>query len=163
MQDITRRAALKGTAAVAAVVAPLAVIPFRATAEDAKVFALIEERGRQLEIEDAARIRWNRAVRSLTPPELRGVDILDIWAPRYEEADKAFKEICERPEIKTLFAETRRQEETRRGLEKRLAETPARTLEGIHAKFQDAIERGGHLDDIAQSAVDDLKRLVGEV
>ncbi len=43
----------------------------------------------------------------------------------------------------------------------RLTETPARTLEGIHAKFQDAIKRGRHLDDITLSAVDDLGRLVG--
>ena len=162
--QITRRAALKGGAAIAALGAPLAVIPFRATAEDAEVFALIEKRGRQLEIERAASIRWGKAVRSLTPPELRGVDIFDS---RWEEADKAFLEVCERPEIKTLFAEADRQKETRRGLENRLAETPASTLAGIHAKFQDAIrvgQRGRYLDhEIALSAVDDVARLVGGV
>ena len=165
--QITRRAALKGTAAVAVLGAPLAVIPFRATAEDAEVFALIEERGRQLEIEHAARIRCGRAARSLMPPELRGVDLFDIFDSRWKEADKAFKEIYERPEIKTLFAETQRQKETGRDLENRLVETPASMLAGIHAKFQDAIkvgQRGRYLNgDIALSAVDDLARLVGRV
>ncbi len=165
--QITRRAALKGGAAVAALGAPLAVIPFRATAEDAEVFALIEERGRQLEIEHAARIRCGRAARSLMPPELRGVDLFDIFDSRWKEADKAFKEIYERPEIKTLFAETQRQKEICRSLKNRLAETPASTLAGIHAKLQDAIrvgQRGRYLDDeIALSAVDDLARLVERV
>ena len=160
--QITRRAALKGTAAVAVLGAPLAVIPFRATAEDASVFALIEERGRQLEIEQVARIRWGKAVKSLMPSELQGVDILES-----PEANETFMEICERPEIKTLSAETRRQEETRRGLENRLVETPASTLAGIHAKFQDAIKvgrRGRYLHDgIALSAADDVARLAARV
>jgi hypothetical protein len=169
MRKITRRAALKGTAAVAAVSAlgaPLAVIPLRATAEDAEVFALIEKRGCQLKIERAASIRCVKAATSLMPPELRAVDTADSSNPRWREANIVFFEICKRPEIQTLFDERRRQDETCRGLEKRLAETPASTLAGIHAKLQDAIgvgHRGRYLHEkIALSAADDVARLVGQ-
>ena len=53
-----------------------------------------------------------------------------------------------------------------RAVVERLAETPASTLAGIHAKFQDAIKvgrRGGRYlnDEIALSAADDVARLVG--
>jgi hypothetical protein len=41
----------------------------------------------------------------------------------------------------------------------RLAETPANTLEGINAKLQVSMKSGRNTD-IAQSAADDLDRLV---
>ncbi len=109
MQEITRRAALRGGTAVAcAAAAGMVAAPVLAAQSnpDARVFALIEKRGHQLEIEHAARIRCGRSVRSLMPPELRGVDLFDIFDSRWKEANKVFMEIHERPEIKTLFAET---------------------------------------------------------
>ena len=130
---LTRRAALRGGTAVAcAAAAGMVAAPVLAVqgSPDARVFALIQERGCQLEIEDAARIRCGKAVRSLMPPELRGVDLFDIFDSRWKEADKVFLEIHERPEIKTLFAETRRQDEICRSLKNRIAETPASPLSG---------------------------------
>ncbi len=66
----------------------------------------------------------------------------------------------------TLSAEEDRLKDGCKAVVERLAETPARTLEGIHAKFQYAIKGGGRDrcldDDIALSAVDDVARLIGE-
>ncbi len=58
-----------------------------------------------------------------------------------------------------LFNEHDQRQETRRGLGDRLAETPANTLEGINAKLQVSMKSGRNTD-IAQSAADDLDRLV---
>ena len=160
--QITRRAALKGGAAVAAVAAPLAVIPFRATAEDAEVFTLIEEHGCAVRLIKAAEGRWYEAFTEALPPHLRAVGFRDT-----SDKDRAlFNEVLERPSIHALYAETRHLEHGRKVVVERLAETPASTLAGIHAKLQDAIrvgQRGRYLDDeIALSAADDLARLVGE-
>ncbi len=160
MQDITRRAALRGTAAVAAVAAAgMVATPVLAAQSnpDARVFALIEEHGAAARLSKAAWRRWYKAIQEALPPRLRG-DKLSTMS--HKDLD-LFHEIVGRPSIKALSAEEDRLKDGCKAVVERLTETPARTLEGIHAKFQDAIKRGGHLGDIAQSAVDDLGRLVG--
>ncbi len=160
--QITRRAALKGTAAVAVLGAPLVAIPFKATAEDAEVFALIEEHGCAVRLIKAAEGRWFEAFQEAIPPHLRAIGFRDT-----SREDRAlFNEVLERPSIHALYAETRHLEHGRKVVVERLAETPASTLAGIHAKLQDATRVGRrgrylHHDDIALSAVDDLARLAG--
>ena len=63
-----------------------------------------------------------------------------------------------------LGAERDRRREAWRSLENRLAETPANTLKGIHAKLQASNRGKGYRfnDDLALSATDDLARLVRE-
>ena len=102
MQDITRRAALQGTAAVAAVAvsvaAPLAVIPFRATAEDAEVFALIEERSYAIARVKTAEGHWYGAVQEALAwrPHLRDTKLLDM-----SREDRALLEdILSRPDLR---------------------------------------------------------------
>ncbi len=69
--------------------------------------------------------------------------------------------------MEALFAEKRRLKDECKAVVERLAETPASTLAGIHAKLQAAIgqgRKGRYLDDtIALSAVDDVARLAAGV
>ena len=128
------------------------------TNPDARVFVLIEEHGTAARLERAAWRRWYKAVQEALPPRLRG----DGFNNASRKDIDLLIEVTERPSIEALSAEEERLEDGCKAVVERLTETPAHTLEGIHAKFQDAIKRGGHLDDIAQSAVDDLGRLVGK-
>ncbi len=128
------------------------------TNPDARVFALIEEHGAAARLLKASRRRRHKAVQEALPLRLRG----DKFSNMSHKDINLLIEVTERPSITALSAEEDRLKDGCKAVVERLTETPARTLEGIHAKFQDAIERGGHLDDIAQSAVDDLERLVGE-
>ena len=161
MQEMTRRAALRGTAAVAAVsAAGMVAAPVLAVQSnpDARVLALIEEHGTAARLSKAAWRRWREVVHEALGPRLQPAKYSDM-SP--EDRD-LFHEILGRHGTTPLSDEAQRLEDECKAVVERLAETPARTLEGIHAKFQDAIKRGGHLGDIAQSAVDDLGRLVGE-
>ena len=161
---LTRRAALKGGTAVACAAAAGMVAAPALAAEsnpDARVFALIEERATAAHLVKAAEDRWFEAFQEALPPHLRAVGFRDT-----SREDRAlFNEVLGRPSIEALSAERRRFEDECKAVVERLAETPASTLEGIHAKFQDAIQsgrRGRYLNrDIALSAVDDLARLAG--
>ncbi len=159
MQEITRRAALRGGTAVAcAAAAGMVAAPVLAAQSnpDARVFALIEEHGAAARLLKASGRRWYEAVQEALPLRFRGDKLSSLGRKDLD----LLHEILGRPSITALSAEERRLEDGCKAVVERLTETPARTLEGIHAKFQDAIERGGHLGDIAQSAVDDLGRLV---
>ena len=160
---LTRRAALRGGTAVAASAA-VGMVAAPAAAEDGEVFALVEERGRARKLQNVASGRWREAVKSLMPPGLR---MTDVFEPGSDGgAMGAYIEIAARPEIKALSAEMGRREDVRQGLSKRLAATPARTLEGIHAKLQASILVGeggrGINTAIALSGADDLARLIGK-
>ncbi len=165
MKKITRRAALRGGTAVAcAAAAGMVAAPVLAAQSnpDARVFALIEEHGAAARLLEAARRRWYEAVQEALPLRLRDDKLSNM---RGKDID-LFHEVLERPSITALFAEEDRMKDGCKAVVERLAETPARTLEGIHAKFQDAIKGGGRDrcldDDIALSAVDDVARLIGE-
>jgi hypothetical protein len=129
---------------------------------DARVFALIEEHGAAARLLRVADRRWRKAFQEALPLRLRGDKLSSLGRKDID----LFKEVIERPSIKALFAEEKRLKDGCKAVVERLAETPARTLEGIHAKFQDAIKRDGRDrcldDDIALSAVDDVARLIGE-
>ncbi len=162
MRSVTRRTALKGTGAVIAVTA--ASVPMLAAQSnpDARVFALIEEHGCAAR---AIKVAWDRfrlAAREALPPRLLNTNYLD----RSREDQDLFSDILSRPGLKALSKPAQRLEDDCKAVVERLAKTPASTLEGIHAKFQDAIKvgwQGRYLkDNIALSAVDDLARLVGE-
>ncbi len=140
-----------------ALAAPLAVIPLRTKAEDGEVFGIVEEWRCELEFEHAALTHWNEAISALMPSGLR--ETLD--ALKLAEGRKAFWEIVKRPEIVDLGAEYDRRREARLGLGNRLVETPATTLSGINAKMKVSMKTGRNTD-IAQSAADDLERLVRE-
>ena len=129
---------------------------------DARVFALIEEHGCAAR---AIKVAWDRfrlAAREALPPRLLNTNTLDLS----REDQDLFNDILSRPDLKALSNPAQRLEDECKAVVERLAKTPAGTLEGIHAKLQDAIKvgwRGRYLDDdIALSAVDDLARLVGE-
>ena len=158
---LSRRAALKGGTAVACVAAAGVVVaaPVAATPDDGEIYHLIEERGHRFELDRAARHRWRKAVISLLSPDLQWADI-----SKSSEGLEKYFEICGRPEIKALSDERDRRKEAWRGLENRLAETPANTLKGIHAKLQASKRGKGYRfnDDLARSAADDLARLVKE-
>ncbi len=162
---LTRRAALKGGTAVACAAAAGMVAAPALTAQsnpDARVFALIEERAAAAHLVKAAEDRWFEAFQEALPPHLRAVGFRDT-----SDQDRAlFNEVLGRPSIEARWFEKRRLEDECKAVVERLAETPASTLEGIHAKFQDTIKvgwRGRYLHhDIALSAVDDLAHLVGE-
>ncbi len=129
---------------------------------DARVFALIEEHGAAARLLRVAGRRWRKAFQEALPLRLRGDKLSSLGRKDID----LFKEVIERPSIKALFAEEERLKDGCKAVVERLAETPARTLEGIHAKFQYAIKGGGRDrcldDDIALSAVDDVARLIGE-
>ena len=165
MQEITRRAALRGGTAVAcAAAAGMVAAPVLAAqgSPDARVLALIEEHGAAARLSKAAWRRWYKAIQEALPLRLRG----DKFSNMSHQDIDLLTEVFKRPGIKALSAEEQRLGDGCKAVVERLAETPARTLEGIHAKFQDAIKGGGRDrcldDDIALSAVDDLERLVGE-
>ena len=138
-----------------AIAAPLAVIPLRTKAEDGEIYHLIEERGYQFELECAAESRWREAVQSLMPADFQ-------WSTALQspETVEEYLEICRRPEIDALFAESDRRRKVCLGLGNRLAETPATTLSGINAKMKVAMKAGRNTA-IARSAADDLERLAG--
>jgi hypothetical protein len=130
---------------------------------DARVFALIEERAAAAHLVKAAEDRWFEAFQEALPPHLRAIGFRDTS----REDRVLFGEVLGRPSIDALSAETQRLEDECKAVVERLAKTPASTLEGIHAKFQDATKVGRrgrylHHDDIALSAVDDVARLLGE-
>ena len=156
--NITRRNALRGGTAVALSTAA-GVVVAAATPDDGEIYRLIEERGHQFKLERAADGRWREAVEALMPADFQ-------WGPVQTSAkdmEEYFK-VCRRPEIEALFDETHRREEAWLGLENRLAETPANTLKGIHAKLQAANRWEGYRfnNDLTRSATDDLARLVRE-
>ncbi len=160
---LTRRAALKGGSAVAcAAAAGMVAAPVLAPQSnpDARVFALIKERGCAARLIEVARDRWGLAAKNALQPRLWNTEFFDMSR---EDQDLYF-DILSRPDLKALSNQTQRLEDECKSVVKRLAETPASTLEGIHAKLQDAIKtgwRGRYLDDdIALSAVDDLARMV---
>ncbi len=139
----SRRAALKG----------------ETTAEDGEVFGLVEEWWQQLKSEHAALTRILEATQPFLPPGLQTTGDAFLLA----EGRAALMEAFQRPEIVALCTEHDQQQETRRGLGDRLAETPANTLAGINAKLKVAMKTGRNTD-IARSAandLDDLDRLVG--
>ncbi len=129
---------------------------------DARVFALIEEHGAAARLLKASGRRWYEAVQEALPLRLRD----DKFSSLGHKDIDLLTEALERPSIKDLYAEEERLKDGCKAVVERLAETPARTLEGIHAKFQYAIKGGGRDrcldDDIALSAVDDVARLIGE-
>ena len=165
MKKITRRAALRGGTAVAcAAAAGMVAAPVLAAqgSPDARVLALIEEHGAAARLLKASARRRHKAVQEALP--------LRFWDDKsssmsHKDID-LLTEVVRRPSIKALVAEEARLEDGCKAVVERLTETPARTLEGIHAKFQDAIKGGGRDrcldDDIALSAVDDVARLIGE-
>ncbi len=164
MQEITRRTALRGGTPVAcAAAAGMVAAPVLAAQSnpDARVFALIEEHGAAARLLEASWRRWYEAFQEALPLRLRG----DKFALLRHKDFDLFHEILGRPSITALSAEEQRLEDGCKAVVGRLTGTPARTLEGIHAKFQDAIKGGGRDrcldDDIALSAVDDVARLIG--
>ena len=162
---LTRRAALKGGSAVACVAAAgMVAVPVLAAQRnpDTRVFALIEEHGGAARRIRVAKSRFREVFREALPPHLRDIGFLDMSG---QDRDLWY-EVVRRPSLQPFFAESRRLNDECKAVVERLGETPASTLEGIHAKFQDATKvgrRGRCLDDeIALSAVDDLARLLGE-
>ncbi len=160
---LTRRAALKGGTAVAcAAVAGTVAAPVLAAQSnpDARVFALIEEHGAATRVIEVAWDRWRLAAKNALPPRLLNTNYLDLS----REDQDLFSDILSRPDLKALSNPARRLEDECKAVIERPAKTPASTLEGVHAKLQDAIKtgwRGRYLDDdIALSAVDDLARMV---
>ncbi len=137
--NITRRNALKGDT----------------TAEDGEVFGLVEEWWQQLKSEHAALTRTHEAIQPHMPPGIQTTADAFLLS----EGRAAFMEAMQRPEIVALCTEHDQRQKTRLGLGDRLAETPANTLEGINAKLQVSMKSGRNTD-IAQSAADDLDRLV---
>ena len=140
-----------------AIAAPLAVIPLRTKAEDGEVFGIVEEWRCELEFEHAELTHCHEAIQSLMPPGLQ----VTLDALRLAEGRDAFREIIRQPEIVVLFTEHDQRQKTRLDLGCRLAEIPANTIEGINAKLQVSMKSGRNTK-IAQSAADDLARLVRE-
>ncbi len=135
MQEITRRAALRGGTAVAcAAAAGMVAAPVLAAqgSPDARVLALIEEHGTAARLLEAARRRWHKAIQEALPPRLRGDKIALL---RRKDLD-LFHEIVGRPSITALSSEERRLEDGCKAVVERLAETPAGTLEGSRRLFQ---------------------------
>ncbi len=124
MQEMTRRAALRGTAAVAAVsAAGMVAAPVLATQSnpDARVLALIEEHGTAARLLKAARRRWYKAIQEALPLRLRYDKISNMRGKDFD----LLHEIVGRPSIKALSAEEQRLEDGCKAVVERLTETPA--------------------------------------
>jgi hypothetical protein len=140
------------------VAGPLAAVPLRATAEDGAVFGLVEEWWQQWKSGLAALTRSQEIIQPLMPPGLQTTEDSILLA----KGRAILTEVMQRPEIVALDTEFDQRRETCSAVAAQLAETPANTLAGINAKLQLSMKSGRNTD-IAQSAADDLDRLVGSL
>jgi hypothetical protein len=164
--QISRRGALLGAgaaAAIAATTAPLAIKAALAGDPDARIFALVEEYDGCLAKMKKAMDHYTQLVTEKMPSHLRGVVILDHKEPLRIEAWEALEDVVDLPEIVVLRDKENRLKHRCHDLLHRLLQIEATTLQGVCAKLRLAMRPRHCIDiDIVRAAVADIERLAGE-